>query len=59
MRGAEVVVTVHIVLLSMLLVVFSDIIDNICNVGGNIIIVSDEGGIICKSADVMITLQLI
>jgi len=56
MRAAIVVVTVHIVLLSMLLVVFPGIIDNVCNDGGNIIVIGDGGGIICRSADVMITI---
>jgi len=56
MRAAIVVVTVRIVLLSMLLVVFPGIIDNVCNDGGNIIVIGDRGGIICRSADVMITI---
>jgi len=48
--------TIHIVLLSMLLVVFPHIIDNVCNDGGNFVVVGDSGGIICGSADVMITI---
>jgi len=43
-------------LLSVLLVVFSGIIDEFCNDGRNIIIISDGGGIIFGSADVMITI---
>jgi len=49
MRAAVVVMTVCIVLLSMLLVVFPGIIDNICNDGGNIVVVGDGGGIIYGS----------
>jgi len=59
MRAAIVVVTVRIVLLSMLVVVFPSIIDHVCNDGGNIIAIGDEGGIICRSADVMITIYFI
>jgi len=55
-RGAIVVVTVRIVLLSMLLVVFRGIIDHVSNDGGNIIVISDGGGIICRNADMMITI---
>jgi len=46
MRAAVVVMTVRIMLLSMLLVVFSGVIDNICNDGRNIVIIRDGGGII-------------
>jgi len=56
MRAAIVVVTFRIVLLSMLLVVLPGIINNICNDGGNILVIRDGGGIICRSADVMITI---
>jgi len=56
MRAAIVIVTVRVVLLSMLLVVFPDIMDNVCDDGGNIIVVGDGGGIICRRPDVMITL---
>jgi len=55
MQEAAVVVTVRIVLVSTLLVVFSGIIDNVCNDGRNVVIIGDGGGIICRSADVMIT----
>jgi len=41
MRAAVVVVTVHIVLLSMPLEVFLDIIENVCNDGGNIVVVGE------------------
>jgi len=41
LRAAVVVVTVCIVLLSMLLVVFLGIIDNVFNDGGNVVIVGD------------------
>jgi len=47
--------TVHVVLLSMLLVVFPGIIDNVSNDGGNIVVIGDGGGIICGTADMMIT----
>jgi len=56
MRAAIVVMTVRIVWLSMLLVVFPGLIDNVCNDGGNIFVVGDGGGIISDSADVMITI---
>ena len=59
MRAAIVVVTVHIVLLSVLLVVFPGVIYDVCNDGGNIIVVGDGGGIICGSTVVMITISLI
>jgi len=59
MGAIVVVVLVRIVLLSMLLVVFPSIIDNICNDGRNIVVVGDGGGIICGSPDVMITIYLI
>jgi len=39
MQAAVVVVTIRIVLLSVLLVVFSGVIDNVCNDGGNIVVV--------------------
>jgi len=39
MRGAVVVVTIGIVLLSMLLVVFLGVIDNACNDGWNVVVV--------------------
>jgi len=58
-QAAMVVVTVRIVLLSMLLVVFPGIIDNVCNDGRNIVVVGDGRGIICGSTDVMITIKLI
>ena len=48
--------TVHVVLLSMLLVVFAGIINNFCDDGGNIVIVGDRRGIICWSTDMMITI---
>jgi len=41
MRAAVVVMTVRIVLLSVLLVVLPGIIDNVCNDGGNVIVVGD------------------
>jgi len=41
MRAAVVVMTVRIVLLSVLLVVFSGILDNICNDGRNIVVVAN------------------
>jgi len=56
MRAAVVVVIVRIVLLSMLLVVFLGIIDNVCNDGGNIVIVGDRLGIISSSPNVMMTI---
>jgi len=56
MQGVVLVIIVYIMMLSLLLVVFLCIIDNICNDGRNIIIVGDGGGIICRSADVMITI---
>jgi len=56
MQAAVLVVTFCIVLLSMLLVVFSCIIDNVCNNGGNIVVIGDGIGIICRSADIMITI---
>jgi len=43
----------------MLLVVFPGIIDNFCDDDGNIFVIDKGGGIICRSADVMITIQLI
>jgi len=46
---AVVVVTCHIMLLSMLLVLFLCVIKDLCNDGGNIIVLGDRGGIICKS----------
>jgi len=55
-RAAIVVVTVRIVLLSMWLVMFPGIIDNVCDDGGNIIVIGDGLGIICGSADVLITI---
>jgi len=54
-----VVMTVRIVLLSMLPEVFTGIIDNVCNDGGNIVVVGVGGGVICESADVIIPFQLI
>jgi len=42
-------------LLSMLLIVFPGIIDNIYNNGGNIIIIVNGGGITCRRADLIIT----
>jgi len=39
-----------------MLVVFSAIIDNMCNDGRNIIVIGDRGGIIYRCADVMITI---
>jgi len=47
---------VRIVLLSMLPGVFPGVIDNIYNDGRNIVVIVDGGGIICRSADVMITI---
>jgi len=47
MRAVVVVVTVRIVLLSMLPVVFTGMIDNEYNDGGNIVVVGNRGGIIC------------
>jgi len=41
MRGAVVVVTIRIVLLSMLLDVFPGVIDNVCNDDGNIVVVGN------------------
>ena len=41
MRAAIVVVTVRIVLLSMLFVVFPGISENVCNDGGNVVVVGD------------------
>jgi len=58
MQAAVVVVTIRIVLLSMLLVVFPGVIDNVCNDGGNIVVVGAGGGITCGSADVMITIYV-
>ena len=40
-RAAVVVVTIRIVLLLILLVVLLDVIDNVCNDGGNIVVVGD------------------
>jgi len=56
MRAAVVVVTVCSVLLSMLLVVFPRIINNVWKYGWNIVVVGDGGGIICGSTDVMLTI---
>ena len=56
MRAAVVVETVHIVLLSMLLVVFLCINDYVSNIGRNIVVLGDGEGIICRRADMMITI---
>jgi len=50
MRVAVEVFTVGILLLSVLLVVFPDIIYDVRNDGGNIVVIGDEGGIICRTA---------
>jgi len=44
------------VLLPVLLVVFLGIIDNVCNDSGNIVVIDDREGIICRNADVMMTI---
>ena len=59
MRTTVVVLPVRIVLLSILLVVFPCIIDNVCNDGRNIVVISDGGDIIGGSAEMMITILLI
>ena len=59
MRGVVVVMIVRIMLLSMLLVVFPGIINDVCNDGGNIVIIGEGGGIICRRAEVMTTINLI
>jgi len=56
MQAAVVVVTVRIVLLSILLVLFPGIKDNLSSDGENIVVIGNWGGIICGSADVMITI---
>ena len=59
MRMAVIVVTVHIVLLSIMLLILPGIIKNVRNDGGNIIVIGDGGGIICWSSNVIITIKLI
>jgi len=56
MQAAVEVVTVCIVLHSVLIVMFIGIIDNIYDDGGNIIVIGRARGIICGSADVIITI---
>jgi len=46
-------------LLSTLVVVFSEVLDDGYKDGRNVVIIGDRRGIICRSADMMITISLI
>jgi len=55
-RGAVGVVAVRIVLLSIPLIVFSSIIKNLHNDHWDIVVIGEGEGIICRNADLMITI---
>jgi len=56
MLAAIVIMPVRIMFLSMLLVLFPSIIDNVSNDSGNNVVIGDGGDAIFKSTEMMITL---